>query len=116
MSDEKKKSGGGCLACSAVILALVVGILTLGWFLQEPTATYKEGYDQGRADSWKVIDASGRQDVRDLDAIVDPVVAEKRDYIYSRGKAFGDGWVDGVKDGLRENRMTVNKETGEEER
>lgn len=63
--------------------------------------SYEDGRADGRVDGRRFSESYSDYTNDQIDQIVDPVVSKKKDQIYSKGRAYGDGWVSGFKDGMR---------------
>jgi hypothetical protein len=68
------------------------------------SAPPKPTYQEGRTDGLEV----GRQMKQtqeysndQINEIVDGAVKDRREKIYSAGKEYGDGWIAGIKEGMR---------------
>lgn len=83
-----------------VIVGIVLAAM-LGCSGGSTTHSYENGRTDGVLDGREFARSYTDYTNEQIDKIVDPVVSERKEKIYSKGQAYGDGWVSGFKEGMR---------------
>lgn len=96
-SSQPNKDGAKMLGCLLAFLLAVCLVMFTGKSADELQA---EGYRAGAEDG-RSIKATQDYTNDQIDGIVDGVMTEKVSQINSKGSDYAEGWVSGVKDGMR---------------